>query len=282
MKKTLFLLLIIIMFGCRNDNQISEQKFEKDLYNLFDIVVIKNTQGTKSIFYNFGMNIDSASVYYDLVKGFNNQYPLYLTRKPFIDVNLNNFLTEQDTISGTKRKIYEIGKSQQWFKFYQTLVAYYLKGKGITIEKYELPKLILITQEELMEIVSKFFYVYGFNGDSGLEAKLCGGINPFNREELIINPIIEAFAFQALVNLMVENTSLLNSFYNEYIPQLNKKIQKSNYEKSDAVEFAKNYTYHYYEKDSILQQRVISQYIKLREQLPFKITNLTKDEINND
>ncbi len=285
-KNTLIICLLILPFiailslGCENSKQISNQEFENDLQNLFNIVMYDNSQGTKSLAYNYGMGIDSTSIYYDLVHGFNNQYLLFLTRKPFIELNLKSFIVEQDTLEGTKQKIFEEGRKQPWFNLYKTSVAYYLKGKGVSVQNYEPQPPVSATQEELMEVVSKFFYVYDYDEDKGLQAKLCGGINPYFKEDLVINPVMEAFAFQALVNLLGEDTSLVTSFYQGFISEMNEKVKTMNDEKEGIVQFAKNNAYQHYKNDAGLREKIIAQYQELKNRLPFEISDLPSQGMN--
>lgn len=274
MKKVLLILITLSFLSCEDKNQISKSEFENDLQEIFNLLLYTNNKGDKKLAYFFGSNVDSTSIYTNLVHGFNNQYLIYLTRKPFVDINLDNLIVEQDTISGTKQKVYNSAVTQQWFDFYKTTVAYYLKGKGITIQDYELPDPVLISQKELMEIVSKFFYVYNYEDSSGLQAKLCGGINPYTQEGLIVNPLVEAFAFQALVNILNEDISLVSEFYDGFVPELNLKVQEMDQENQDIVDFAKNYTYQNYERDTLLREKIISQYKLLQDGLAFKVSDL--------
>jgi len=272
MKNWIFLAFASILFNCKSSTQISQLQFENDLFTLFDIVLVENENPDKNtLYYFFGSNLDSTNIYYELVDGYNNQYLLYLTRRPFLDIDLQSYLIDGDTILGTKHDIYSKAMNQPWFEMYRTCLAYYLQSKGITIQDYELAEPVIVKGDELIKIASRFFYIYTYDEEKGFGGKVCGGINPYMREGLVINPLVEAHAFESLVQLVVQDKSIHNYFSSVLIPELNERFSELNGSHDQLIQLAKEYTYDYYESDSDFREKMISQYHNKKSSLPFKI-----------
>lgn len=245
---------------------------EAELFSLFDIVLLERENGDKALFYNFGLQHDSSSVYYDLVRGNNNQYLLYLTRKPFLEIDLQSYLVQGDTLPGTRREIFAAAMEQPWYDLYKQCVLFYLRGKGVANSE-ELPDQMELTYAEFITIASKFFYITDYNEHSGLEGKACGAINPYQQEGLIINPIVEAFAFQALVNILSEDVSLLTTFFEERIPALNRELKTRQLPRDQLIEYAREKIYHQFENDAGFKADLLHQYGLYSDLLPFRLSD---------
>jgi len=109
--------------------------------------------------------------------------------------------------------------------------------RGATVELLNNAERPKFSFDEYYKACSMFFYVYDYDS-SGFKGKVCGGVNPFLKEKIKVNPYLEGFTFTALIKILAANPKYFVKF-NNTIKQLNQEVLIKGLKGNEAISFGK-------------------------------------------
>lgn len=132
----------------------------------------------------------------------------------------------------------------------------------------------IFNQNELMEIVSKFFYCDEVNPDTSIQSHVCIGLNGLKETKWKKDYILlEAFCFETIFNDFDKDSSII---YNSYLLEKSNSIQyfkKNIISLDNYLENVKHDLFKRMKTNLILKQELLRYYEINKDNLPFKLVN---------
>lgn len=273
MKKLLFLFVLctVTNFTLSAQTIISQNEFSQKMEDLIKVYVSPNQKDTAQMRISIFVTneVDSTDIFHDFINNYNNQYSGFLFGKPFLayDSSYPKKIAN-DSIKLRKLVIKQLRKQKQFYSYFEEMTAFYLHGKNIDIENFKYGIKPQVSKSEFIRTASQFCYVWRIKEDGSLQAKICGGINPFKFENATKNPMLESFAFLAVLNILEnKDYDLYNRFFKELVPNMEKESENN----EDTLKEIRNKVYSTMQNDEIFSVLLIQEYKSYEKYLPFVV-----------
>lgn len=216
--------------------------------------------------------LDTSDILYELIyENYNYSYTLlnYSLKYPPHEIKIQSLEEIENVINRLKEEFSDKLFSNRDFMF---ALDYYLKFKTDN----KIGERDSIELNKLIDIASKYYYVYKIENDSSIKFSFCGGgANPFLKQpELSTHIIAESFAFNALGQLLIKRDfSLIRKMKNEIEPMLLDTLRRLEseitYEKKLAL--LRQITWNEMKKDERIKDALLEAGEQSKNIIPLKI-----------
>jgi len=265
------ILIVISLFFVESLNaQVDNQKHIERIIDVFYKVdtsnlILKNVLPTYA-------KLDTSDILYELIYGnYNYSSTLlnYSLKYPPQEIKIQSLEEVENIIDRLKKEFSDKLVSNRDYMF---SLNYYLKFKTDN----EIGERDSIQLDKLIDIASKYYYVYKLENDSSIKFSFCGGgANPFLKQpELSTNIIAESYAFNALGKLLVKRDfSLIRKMENEIEPILLDTLShiESEIPTEKKLELLRQITWNEMKKDERIKDALLEAEKQSKNIIPLKI-----------
>jgi hypothetical protein len=173
------------------------RQVKQQMSQLFEVA--QDTADGQTYRYERVVELPASNVFSDLTK--NNEQYLFYIKDNYSNIDYPVLRSSSTDLTQANQKLQLAFKQDSLYNQCATELAhYYLLTKGVRIPDYTPPRKRKVSTAELMQVAARFFYAHTVNeAPDSIGFHVCVGMNGYqHNQQLLTNPLVEAFCFMAL------------------------------------------------------------------------------------